>query len=339
MRAKSPLRFWHLQRPRFGKLFYWLWIPWAIALAFLPSQSAWANMLPPTILSFRFIDRSGKYLTVAQATLDNCSDRACLNPVKTIELQCEFSRCRTFGVFYSEARYARITASFAGGERRTSRPFRLPDFAYFGMQLEYEVNVDERGLFLSPFPLKDAKPYYGSGGSNLTLALGSFLFIPALWISRKQKAGKHETLIGNFCAKLCLNSLWLFALLFAFVGSGCLIGMQDDVLQFVAYTILIESGLALAYSLVFRLNSKTLMTMVLMVNAVSLALLQFILATGLDLAYPMLIVIVEMGIVALEAILLFVLDRRTIAFSLRQAFLYSLTSNALSFLAGFLIYS
>jgi hypothetical protein len=313
-------------------IFYFLL---SIIIQLYPTHSAHADLLPPTIFTFEFYSKIDSPIEIIAIDLHTCSDLQCSYQYSYHPGQCHGNVCELWFYHITDYEFAQVIGTFKDGRQHASAIFVLPDWLYFGIQLTYKVFVFEDGMRVFPIPYQDQTPHFGSAKMNLRLVFGSLTLFPALIITRPKK----QTTSKRRIYKDVLSMLsWLSNILFFLFFCAVFYPLRKLLVEVALLTLIIECTLSIVYAFLRNLPRMHFLTIILISNCTSIALLQFILSTGLYLYEPISLVIGEMLVWILEGLMLYILGRWTLKLSLRDAFLISLINNACSLGIGFLLY-
>ncbi|HLF37380.1 MAG TPA: hypothetical protein VI520_05545 [Anaerolineales bacterium] len=236
----------------------------SVALAALgTSAMAWADIGPKPSMDFQFVYQDLPGLHIQSGTLLECADPACVNAEALREVgpqrfTCNLDSCSS--VAYSYQDYYKLAITFSDGVTRESNVFGTDHYGGF-----YRVTVSEGGLLVTEV----------GGGANLLSAL-SFIGAAAALLFVGSMLGLVTVLaalsVGARKRPLSLESRrgWLVVGWALAVPVVVLTSLASPA---VAVTVVLELGLGFLYATLRRKPRFTLVTTLLLVNALTSPLL------------------------------------------------------------------
>ncbi len=343
----------YLSLHRTGRIASLVGVLFASLLVFVPPVQA--DLGPKPSMDFEFHYESGAPLTIVEGSQLECDDATCSDAEPLLEggpqrFTCSQDRCSSSAYGYSA--YHRLVIHFSDGVTRESNVFSKSHFSaiYRVTVREDDLVVEEIGGQARPAPSLGSLTAFALGaivvGGGITMLFAVALLI--VLVRLIVKAGQNQVSFagsrGLFIAVWCIAALTLiFSCIIALIfGSAFSLSLL--------ITILMEGLIALIYAFLRGRSRSTLLTLVTLVNLMTQPLLWFLMvlvdwvtspsaqfisaARAPDLSYGIL-AIAELLIWLLEAVLLYLMQRRT--FSFKEALGLSFIINAASFIAGLLL--
>jgi hypothetical protein len=297
----------------------------AVLLTSPPLKSAQADFGPKPTMEFEFVYETETAYEIVkgeqlECDLPDCSDARPLEDLGPQSFRCGLNSCSSMAYGYSDYHHLRI--DFEDGKTRLSNVFRSDSFA-----MTYRVTVRENNLLVEK--IRGQRSPLGT--FLLSLVVGLFVGLPStiafviLAVVLMHREGEDKADFVN--SKRVFIALWavmtvLYTLL-SIVSLGIII------------TAVVEGILGLLYAIYRDRTKLIIVTMVLLVNLVTLPILWLgaWLSAGIY-SLPILIA-AEFIIWLVEGGIFYLTQRKHV--SLKEAFALTFILNLASFLLGLLL--
>lgn len=275
-------------------------------------------------MEFQFVLETDAPLTIVEVTLLQCNDAACSDAQPLPEagpqrITCTQDQCSSMAYGYTD--YNRLVIRFSDGVTRQSNVFGKKHFDadYRVTVRENDMLVEETGGRTNPMVLILLGSFVGVGIAGL-LIIAMLVVLVRLIVKEGQGNASFEESRGLFIAA------WIIVV--PLVGLGSLFSLA------LPLTILIEAVVALVYASLRKRSRLTLLTLVTLANLLTQPALWFVLGYESGVSYGV-IGIVEFFIWLVEAVILYLTQRKTLSF--KEALGLSLALNVASFLIGLVL--
>ncbi len=291
------------------------------------AQTARADMGPKPTMDFEF--ESDDELTISQGILQECSDSTCTEAWAMEELgpqkfSCKSTSCSAMAYTFGSD-YYRLVITFSDGVTRESNSFGKShyDSNYRVTVRENDLLVEETGGDINPMLLLFGGIIAGIAGLIIggALMFALFIILIALIVKGGQDKASFEA------SRVLFVAVWIITLPFFIVGSFFSLALP--------LTAIIEGLVAFIYATVQKRPRFTLLTLVTLANLLSQPCLWFILFLRADDASLVYLGVAEFFIWLLEAVLLYVWQRKTLSF--KESLGLSLLLNVFSLAIGLLL--
>ncbi len=285
------------------------------------TQAARADMGPKPSMEFEFVYESSTTLTISEGIQLECSDETCFDakPLERIGPQyfdCTDTEC--FSRAYGYAEYYRLSISFSDGVTRESNVF---DKTYYNANYrvtvrENDLLVEETGGSMNPMTF-----ILVAGCVLVTSIITLFVILIFLIVRARREPVSFETSRRLFVV------IWTVMLPSFVVGSFISLTLP--------LTAIVEGIGVLIYAHARKHSRATLLTLVTLANLISQPALLFFLIKYTDGVSFVFLGLIECGICLLEAVLLYMLQRKTLSFG--ESLKLSALLNVVSFAIGLLL--
>jgi hypothetical protein len=314
-----------------------------------------ADIGPKPTMDFEFHYESGTPLAIVEGSQLECDDASCSDGEPLLEggpqrFTCSQDDCHSLA--YGYAPYHRLVIRFSDGLTRESNVFTKDHFEalYRVTVRQNDLVVEEIGGSRRPGP--SLGQVFGFVGIALVVAaIGLLLFGLTLLIILVRlivKAGRDQVSFDQ--------SRGLFIVVWSIIGLALLLGGCSALARnwpfslALLLTMAIEGLVVVLYASLRGRSRLTLLTLVTLVNLISQPLLWILLVVADQLGSPptykpiaslmpqapwAMVVLAEIVVWLLEAVLLYLMQRKTLSF--KEALALSAILNAASFGAGLLL--
>ncbi len=294
-------------------------------ITIIPLSHAQADMGPKATMSFEFIFPENSSLTITEGQLLECSQPDCsdaqpLQQMGPQHFSCDLNTCSSMAYGYTE--YNRLSITFSDGITRQSNIFGKKYFA-----AKYRVTVQQNSLMVEEQRGSLNPLVYLSVGIIVAGILGSavILTLIILLILFVYKEGQEKTSFEQ--ARALYIIAWVVGIPVVCLGVVLPISLP--------VTVGVEAGLMLLYALVRKRPPIKTLTVVLLMNLITLPFLWITMVQGNVNTFTWATLGGESLVVVVEALILYLTHRKTMPWL--EAVALAFVINVVSFGIGLLL--